>query len=962
MKSDSSIFKSLFFLCLFLCCFSLLSQSVHASEKVRIGYYEDGDYMSRNDDGNYVGFNFEYLQQIAKYTGWDYEIVDANSFTSAYDMLISGEIDMLPALYYTKERAEDLLFPDSAMCNIYSTLNLRCDDTRYDYEDFSSFNGMKVGVIRDSVDAANFKAYCKSNNIKVDTIPYDETQALLKALDDRTLDAIAITHLGKSSTYRSIAQFSPEPIYMAVSKNRPDLLGELNSTLNRIKLRDPYYDIKLYQKYFSVSTTQEPVFTPSEKEFIQDTAPINVVYSSNQSPLSYLDTAAGKFSGVVADLFTMISNTTGLRFTYIPEENYKDALDAVKDGSAEIIASVANDYLWAAQNQLSTTSYFLRAPVAMISANRKTSSPVLALSDGFFLSESISADNQDKEILYYDSAEECFQALARGDADITYSNTYIAEHLLSDPRYEPFSIVTMTNYSDEISLGISSSSDPRLFSILDKVLQYTSNDMINELVLKNSLNSHSVNWRDLLYQYPVQTMSIIFLVFILVISVFSYILITKSRNHRQIEKIMYLDDLTNIWNLNKFRLEAEKILSIPGNRTYAFIYADINQFKTINDTFGFAEGDQLLRNFANILRENIREGECCARVSADQFVLMLRYENWTQMTERTKSIDHQMNDLLIAENKTYRLIIIFGVYLLQDTDPLDVSLMLDLANYARRSAKITHKSLTIKYDENMRQEELQERKLANVMHAALENNEFIPYFQPKYNMADHSIIGSEALVRWIDTQKEIQYPGSFIPFFEKNGFIVEIDLCIYTNVCRIIRSWIDQGLEVKPVSCNFSRLHFRNEDFPQTLCRIADQFQVPHEYLELEITESVVMENKERVLDYLGRLKKLNFLISIDDFGSEYSSLGMLQYLTVDVIKLDRSFLQEGIAKKRMRTIIQGIINVIHGLNISIICEGVENEEQAEMLMEMGCHRAQGFYYARPMPLEEFEHLIKENH
>lgn len=153
---------------------------------------------------------------------------------------------------------------------------------------------------------------------------------------------------------------------------------------------------------------------------------------------------------------------------------------------------------------------------------------------------------------------------------------------------------------------------------------------------------------------------------------------------------------------------------------------------------------------------------------------MLHYENWTQMTERTKSIDHQMNDLLIAENKTYRLIIIFGVYLLQDTDPLDVSLMLDLANYARRSAKITHKSLTIKYDENMRQEELQERKLANVMHAALENNEFIPYFQPKYNMADHSIIGSEALVRWIDTKKEIQYPGSFIPFFEKNGFIVEM--------------------------------------------------------------------------------------------------------------------------------------------------------------------------------------------
>lgn len=197
MKNKSCILKSLFFLCLLLCCFSLLSQPVRASEKVRIGYYEDGDYMSRNSNGNYAGFNFEYLQQIAKYTGWDYEIVDAKSFTSAYDMLISGEIDLLPGLYLTEEREKDILFPDSAMCNIYTTLNLRCDDTRYDYEDFSSFEGMKVGVIQDSVDAENFRSYCKTNDIKAEIFPYAETQNLLDALDDHTLDAIAITHLGK---------------------------------------------------------------------------------------------------------------------------------------------------------------------------------------------------------------------------------------------------------------------------------------------------------------------------------------------------------------------------------------------------------------------------------------------------------------------------------------------------------------------------------------------------------------------------------------------------------------------------------------------------------------------------------------------------------------------------------------------------------------------------------------------
>ena len=200
-------------------CFLSVPLSLRAAggiETVRVGYYEDGDYMSRNQAGEYVGFNFEYMQEIAKFSGLRYHIVDGVSWENTLDMLEKGEIDILPAVYYTPERAEKMLFSELPMLSLFTTLNVRFDDNRYAYEDFTSFQGMKVGIIANSKDGEKFRQYCRDNNLDLTIIPYATTAALLAGLEDKTLDGVAITHLGRSSIFRSVAQFSAEPMYIAV--------------------------------------------------------------------------------------------------------------------------------------------------------------------------------------------------------------------------------------------------------------------------------------------------------------------------------------------------------------------------------------------------------------------------------------------------------------------------------------------------------------------------------------------------------------------------------------------------------------------------------------------------------------------------------------------------------------------------------------------------------------------------
>lgn len=851
--------------------FPLDVSAAETASAALVGYYEDGDYMYHNAQGEYEGYNFEFLQEVSKLSGLSYEVVDSPSWQEAFQLLIDGRIDILPAVYRTEGRMDQMLFTDESMCTIYTTLNVRMDDNRYNYEDFDAFQGMRVGIIKGGEDGESFKRYCAQNGVALTIIEYDETQELLDALGSGTLDGVAITHLGRSSVFRSVARFAPTPMYIAVSKQRPDLLAQINRSINDILLRNPDYRTDLYDKYLSPSSNQVPVLTKEEVEYIEAAdEPIHISYDPSFAPFSYKD-AEGELNGIMADIFARIAEKSGLDFQFeaCPAAT---ALRAVKLGETDAVSVVDGDYLWDERNHMNTTLRFLNTPSAMITQAERTEIEVLALPEGYQLSEHVAQNNPEKEIQYYDSIQACFDAVLDGKAQATYTNTQTANYIISDPKYEKLHVTALTQYPNDLCIGVSKSADPRLFSILDKYIQYMSNEEIDTLLLNNSVSVRPITMEAFVHQNIWLITGLVAAVSGSIILLLCINLFNISRSKRRIQDLLYRDELTGLDNINRFYVRAEELLATG---KYAVVYCDIDRFKLINDTFGFEEGDEVLRAFGSILQKSMEDRECCARLSADNFVMLRHYKQWETLAADLMHIQAVLNKWRGERGIIpYEIAVSFGVYQADAGETNDMKQMLDFANYAMRSAKTAAGGSCFLYDEQMRNKALFEQGLEGRLVSAMEQGEFEAYYQPKVDMDTGRIVGCEALVRWNHPEQGLLMPGSFIPFFEKKGLIVRVDLHMFEQVCRTVRRWLDEGRPAVTVSCNFSQMHFGHDGFAGQVSEIADRFQVPHHLLEVEITESSIADAPESVSSALTELKMRGFQIAIDDFGSGYSSLG----------------------------------------------------------------------------------------
>ena len=924
----------------------------------RVGYYEDGDYMYHNAEGEYEGYNFEFLQEVSKLSGLSYQVVDSSSWQESFRLLVDGEIDILPAVYRTEERTEQMLFTDESMCTIYTTLNVRMDDTRYNYEDFDAFQGMKVGIIKGGEDGESFKRYCAEHGVVLSIVEYDETQALLDALEDGSLDGVAITHLGRSSVFRSVAQFAPTPMYIAVSKKRPDLLAQINRAINDILLRNPGYRTDLYDKYLSPSSNQIPALTKEEAEYIKMAEePVRISYDPFFAPLSYKN-ADGEFNGIMADIFARIAEKSGLEFQF-EAHTASESLTALKSGETDVISVVDGDYLWDERNHMNTTLRFLNTPSVMVTQVERPDVKALALPKGYQLSERVAQNNMDKDILYFDSVQECFDAVVEGKAQAAYTNTQTANYIISDPKYDKLYITTMTQYPNDLCIGVSKSADPRLFSILDKYIQYMSNEEIDALLLNNSVAVRPVTIEEFVHQNILLIAGLVSVVFGSIILLLCINLLNMSRSSRRIQNLLYRDDLTGLDNINRFYDRAGEVLKAGSAEHWAVLYCDIDRFKLINDNFGFEEGDEVLRVLGNIMQQSIKGDECCARLSADNFVLLKHYEQWEKLTANLEQIQMELNRWRRERGIIpYEIALSFGACPAGADEKHDIKQMLDLANYAMRSAKTVAGGCVVLYDEKMRKKALFEQELEGRLNTAMEQREFEAYYQPKVDMNTGEVVGCEALVRWNHPERGLLMPNAFVPYFEKKGLIVRVDFYMFEQVCRAIRRWLDEGVPVVTVSCNFSQLHFENSGFVGRISEIADRYEVPHRLLEVEITESTIASVSESVAPILMELKQREFQIAIDDFGSGYSSLGQLQKLRADVLKLDRSFVCAGLQGPREQIVIENLVNMAFELGMEVVCEGVETSVQIEVLRDIGCHIAQGYYFYRPMQKAAFERLL----
>jgi EAL domain-containing protein (putative c-di-GMP-specific phosphodiesterase class I) len=367
-----------------------------------------------------------------------------------------------------------------------------------------------------------------------------------------------------------------------------------------------------------------------------------------------------------------------------------------------------------------------------------------------------------------------------------------------------------------------------------------------------------------------------------------------------------------------------------------------------------------LSEISRVFNSVLKDGQIYCREHSDNFLVLFRYkyENEALIT-MANSISRSIEDLKIWRELNLKPVISTGIYFVEEGDN-DIRSAIDKAMLAKKEIKGKYKSSYSVYNKNMLVKLIEIKKIEDEMYDALTLKKFKVYFQPKYSLPDSRISGAEALVRWNHPKLGLISPDKFIQVFEDNGFITDLDKFVYEQVCISLRSWLDNGYKVLPVSVNVSRVHFMNERFASEYINIKDKYKIPDGLIEIEITESVIMENPDNAFLLLNEFRENGFKISIDDFGSGYSNLCLLRKIPIDTLKLDKMLLSN-IEDYNSQVIVNNVVDLAKNLRLNVVSEGVETKTQVDFLKNIGCNMVQGYIFARPMPMNEYEKLIIEN-
>ncbi len=514
----------------------------------------------------------------------------------------------------------------------------------------------------------------------------------------------------------------------------------------------------------------------------------------------------------------------------------------------------------------------------------------------------------------------------------------------------------------------------QLFTILETsknsdILAYEVNEQQMRFNHQPILNT---NWT-LLVSVPEDLISsgangVIFNTILLFIEMMSIVIIIwlrliwlRRKSVQLIQQAAYYDELTGIINEKKFKIEARKILKSNKGTKYSIFKFDIVNFKVINKLFDYRIGDEVIKSIATMsisLTDSFDKDFLFARLNADEFLVFGKDQDLLTLANGKFEFEELIKDKMF-EICSRPIKFRYSSYSIP-IEETDINKILDTIVLTHNYHKRVSFDGVFDYDENLKDKLNHTNFICDNMRDALNNNEYQVYLQPKNCLNDNNkICGAEALVRWHRPNGDIIFPNNFISIFEQEGFVVELDDYMLNNVCKIIKRFCDSGHKNIPISVNFSRLHMLNLNFVKELTEIVDYYEIPRHLLEIEMTESSMIENSEVFKKVFADLHHKGFTVSMDDFGSGYSSLDLLAELNFDVLKLDRSLLEKSEDSEKKKCVLTSILTMAKSLNLKTVCEGVETIEHVDFLKNSGCDIAQGYFFSKPIHNKEFDRLLE---
>lgn len=434
-------------------------------------------------------------------------------------------------------------------------------------------------------------------------------------------------------------------------------------------------------------------------------------------------------------------------------------------------------------------------------------------------------------------------------------------------------------------------------------------------------------------------------------------IIGKDAVNERLKQASTTDSVTLINNMEGFCNDVERILKRYTDTRYALIKFGIKDFRYVNQRYGYSAGDRVLKNIGKNLKLSCKEGETCGRIEKDTFAMLYEFKGKRSLSRRMDSVRKKLIDKSLIYELGTDFELNAGIYVIPKLLDEHVKKMLDKALMAQQ--QIDHHiqgNHYIFYDESMMEKQYFINQILSKAPDALENEEFQLYIQPQFDVETRNVIAGEALCRWETEKGKFISPNDFIPLFEDYGLILEFDFYMLKKLCQKMKEWMDSGRIIKPISINQSRLHIENEDYIENFCKVVDKYQIPHHYIAFELTESAFVKQYEKMIELAAQLHKKGFQLAIDDFGTGFASLNMLSILSADILKVDKS-LVDNINTKRGKAVLEKVIELAHQMEMTVVCEGIEKMDQLEQLKELGCDIGQGFLISKPIPASEFEKI-----
>ncbi len=452
--------------------------------------------------------------------------------------------------------------------------------------------------------------------------------------------------------------------------------------------------------------------------------------------------------------------------------------------------------------------------------------------------------------------------------------------------------------------------------------------------------------------YIVTAICILFIVCLLLILSFF------RKNREKLENIAFIDPLTEGYSNAAFQMKCEQLFQKAGDNAYTIVLLDVERFKLINRQYGTKAGDRTLCYIYKALTKHMKQNEVAARSDSDHFFLCLKETDTDRIQKRLDNIIKDINSYVRESEMYYSLVIRQGACVVTDVNE-DVTILQDHARIALRMN--SQRNVCGFYNDKVMHQMQKEQHLSAIFETSLKNGDFHVYLQPKVNLNDQTCGSAEALIRWIHPELGNISPQEFIPLFEKNDKIIQLDKFVFKEVCRYLHDRIEKGESALLISVNLSRRHFQDLSFLKEYAQIKESYKIPDGLIELELTESIFFDDQqiEIVRKAVDQMHEYGFCCSLDDFGVGFSSLGLLKYFNVDVIKLDRKFFDD-IQLKKSQKIIRSFIEMAQEIQVKVVAEGIETKEQLAFLYETECNMVQGFIFSRPLSLENFDEWIQK--